>query len=583
MLRTHTCGEISKKNAGEQVTIAGWVQSRRDHGGFIFLDVRDKYGITQITFDPKNETAFKTADKVKPESVVIISGNVVERPSDMVNEKITTGEVEVQASEITISSLAKTPPFELDKAENVDEELRLKYRFIDLRREKMQRNLSFRNEVLTHIRKYLEKRAFTEVETPLLTASSPEGARDFLVPSRLHPGQFYALPQAPQLYKQLLMVGGLDKYFQIAPCLRDEDARADRSPGEFYQLDLEMSFVEREDIWNLIEPLFIELVEKAGKKLLSNPFPRITYDEAIEKYGSDKPDIRFEMHITDITDLAAKTSFQVFQNAETVRGLKVDGGAKYSRKEIDELIQSATDFGAKGLAWVKVKEGKLESQIAKFFPEEVQSEIISRFDAKENDFLCFIADKKENTLNILGHLRNHFRDLEKLVDENILAFAWIYDFPFYEKDLKTGEIDFGHNPFTMPTGGEDAFETDDLLSIKAQQYDIVCNGFEVGSGAIRNAKPELLKKAFKKVGYTEEQFESEFGNFTRAFEYGAPPHGGIAPGIERLLMLLLGEKNIREVMAFPKNQKAQDLVLGAPAPASEKHLQELYIKTIKKK
>lgn len=589
MLRTHHCGELTKSHAGSEVTIGGWVQSRRDHGGFIFLDIRDRYGITQVTFDPEKNEAFQAADKVRPESVVIVTGNVVERPDAMVNDKIATGEVEIQAESILFVSQSKTPPFELGKAEDVDEELRLSHRFIDLRREKMQRNLKFRNQVLSHIRSYLAEKEFIEVETPLLTASSPEGARDFLVPSRMHPGKFYALPQAPQLYKQLLMVGGVDRYFQIAPCMRDEDARADRSPGEFYQLDLEMSFVEKEDIFQLMEPLLTELTEKlAGKKLLSKPFSRIPYKEAMEKYGSDKPDLRFGMEIHDVTELGKKSSFKVFQSGSCVKGLKVEGGAKYSRKDIDDLIEVAQGFGAKGLAWVKIKEGAFESQIAKFFDDALQKEIIEAFDAKDGDFLCFVSDDVDVSLEILGSLRSHFGDIEDLKDPDVLAFAWIVDFPFFEKDSKTGKIDFGHNPFSMPVHPDPenplaTFDTEDPYSIIAEQYDIICNGHELSSGAIRNGNIELLEKAFSIVGYTKDQFWKEFGNFARAFEYGAPPHGGIAPGIERLIMLLLGEKNIREVMAFPKNQKAEDLVLGAPVEVEDERLKELSIEQIKDK
>lgn len=576
MHRTHHCGELTKEHVSQTVSIGGWVQSRRDHGGFIFLDIRDRYGVTQVTFDPMEAEAFAAADKVRSESMIIVSGEVVARPENMVNAKISTGEIEIAAKKVEAISYAKTPPFELDKADDVDEELRLRYRFLDLRREKMQRNLKFRNEVLTFIRNYLSKKDFIEVETPLLTASSPEGARDYLVPSRKHQGKFYALPQAPQMYKQLLMVGGLDRYFQIAPCFRDEDARADRSPGEFYQLDLEMSFVEKEDIFELMEPMLIELTEKvAGKKVLSKPFPRITYRDAMEKYGSDKPDLRFGMELVDVTKLAKKSSFQVFLSGSAIKGLKVEGGAKYSRKDIDDLIEVAQGFGAKGLAWVKIKDGAFESQIAKFFDDALQKELISAFNAEDGDFICFVSDDRDAANDILGNLRNHFAQLENLVDPNILAFAWVIDFPFFEKDKTTGKIDFGHNPFSMPQGGMDSLDAEDPYSIVAEQYDIVCNGHELSSGAIRNGNIGLLEKAFGIVGYTKEQFWDEFGNFARAFEFGAPPHGGIAPGIERLLMLLLGEKNIREVMAFPMNQKAEDLVLGAPAIVKPEQLAEL--------
>ncbi|MBU1167443.1 aspartate--tRNA ligase, partial [Patescibacteria group bacterium] len=413
MLRTHTCGQLSKTNENEEVVLTGWVNVRRDHGGLIFLDIRDRYGVTQTTFYPDDQKSFEIADRVKPESVVMVKGQVIARPQEMINKKLKTGEIEVKATSIEVLSASKTPPFELDKADGVDEEIRLKYRYLDLRRQKMQHNLEFRQQVLTHIRNYLVEKDFIEVETPLLTSSSPEGARDYLVPSRVHPGQFYALPQAPQLYKQLLMVASFDKYFQIAPCFRDEDARADRSPGEFYQLDLEMSFVDKEDVFEILEPLMIELTEGLAKKKVQNKtFPIVTYKDALEKYGTDKPDLRFDMTFVDITEQAHESDFKVFQSGECIKGIKVDGGAKYSRKDIDNLIEKAQEFGAKGLAWVKIKDNKFESQIAKFFKEEVQQAIIKKFAAQDGDFVCFIADSLSNTQQILGDIRNHLGEIE---------------------------------------------------------------------------------------------------------------------------------------------------------------------------
>jgi len=565
------------------VRLCGFVKTRRDHGGLIFLDLRDRYGITQTTFHPENKDSFDIADKVKTESVVCIEGTVDKRPKDMVNSKLKTGEIEIGVQNITLLSPSKTLPFELEKADDVDEELRLTYRYLDLRREKMQRNLMFRNEVLTYIRTYLSKRDFVEIETPLLTSSSPEGARDYLVPSRIHAGKFYALPQAPQMYKQLLMVAGLDKYFQIAPCFRDEDTRADRSP-EFYQLDLEMSFVEQEDIFSILEPLLIELTEKVAKKtVMQKPFPRITYTEAIETYGTDKPDIRYDLKLVQVTEIGKKSSFNVFASSSCIKGIKVEGGAKYSRKEIDELTEAAQGFGAKGLAWIKIAAGAFESQIAKFFDEPLQKEIIKSFEANDGDFICFVADDRDVVNHVLGSLRELLAKKEGLLDNNVLAYAWVIDFPLYEKDKETGKIDFGHNPFSMPQGGGDALKNDDPLSIIAKQYDIVCNGTELSSGAIRNSDPKLLEEAFAVAGYSKAEFWNRFGHIAKAFEYGVPPHGGIAPGVERLLMLLLGEKNIREVMAFPKNQKAEDLVLGAPSDIDTTELKELHIKKIVKK
>lgn len=578
MLRTQHCGELNKKDVNKRITLCGWVQARRDHGGLIFLDLRDRYGLTQVKFSPDIKEVFDSANKVKPESVIKVVGEVVLRPQEMTNPKIKTGEIEVAADEIEIFSEAKTPPFEISKAAEVDEELRLKYRYLDLRRPKMLKNLEFRQRVISYIRKFLTAENFLEVETPLLTSSSPEGARDYLVPSRVHPGKFYALPQAPQQYKQLLMVAGIDRYFQIAPCLRDEDARADRSPGEFYQLDLEMSFVEKEDVFEVVESLMIELAEKLTlKKIYSKPFHLIKYQDALEKYGSDKPDLRYGLELIEITEAVSRAGFKVFQGAECVKGLKVSGGGKYSRSKIESLVTLAEEFGAKGLAWVKIKNGRFESQIAKFFKPEVQREIIKLFEAKNNDFLCFVADERPKTNKVLGELRKHLAEKEKLASPDLLAFAWIVDFPMFEKNKETGKIDFAHNPFSMPRGGLSALNNGDPYQVIAEQYDLVCNGVEISSGAIRNHDPIALERAFKIVGYAPSDFKKKFGHLAEAFKYGVPPHGGMAPGIERLVMLLLGEKNIREVVAFPKNQKAEDLMMGAPSEVGENQLKELHL------
>ena len=597
MLRTHTCGELTKKDKGRDVVLCGWVHRHRNHGGLIFIDLRDRYGLTQINFDPeRNKAIWQEVYKLRGEWVIRVKGRVKERPKDMINKKLATGEIEVEAEGLEILSQSKTPPFEIDeaKAKGANEALRLEYRFLDLRRPKLQEIIKTRDEIIRYIREYFHKRDFIEIQTPILANSSPEGARDYLVPSRLYPGKFYALPQAPQQFKQLLMVAGVDKYFQIAPCFRDEDTRADRHPGDFYQIDLEMSFVEQEDIWQMVEPLMIELSEKFGqKKILAKPFPRFTYKEAIGKYGSDKPDLRFTLEITQITDIVKNCGFGVFAEAVkrggTVQALKVEGGAKFTRKEIDELTEVAKDKGAKGLAYLIVeggegkegKEGKMgmKSPIVKFLGEELAKKIVKKAGAKAGDIIFFSADSWRPACQALGAVRSECGTKLGLKDNKKVAWVWIYDFPMYDySELEEGKIDFSHNPFSMPQGGLKALETKKPLEILAYQYDLVCNGYEISSGAIRNHDPEIMYKAFALAGYTKKEVDKKFGHMIRAFAYGAPPHGGFAPGLDRLLMILLDCESIRDIYAFPKDGSARDVMMDSPSEVSEKQLKELGIK-----
>jgi len=588
MYRTHTCGELRAQDVGQEVTLAGWVQSRRDHGGVIFIDVRDRYGITQIAFDPdRSKEAWKTADALRSEFVIQVKGTVTARPDDMKNKKIETGDIEIDGQQLEILNEAQTPPFELDKPEfEANENIRLKYRFIDLRRPKMQDMLKMRDEMIRRIRAYFHERDFREVQTPILANSSPEGARDWLVPSRLYPGKFYALPQAPQQFKQLLMVGGVDRYFQIAPCFRDEDPRMDRAFGEFYQLDMEMAFVEQEDIFQMMDPLMIELTEEfSGKEIVTKPFPRIPYKEAMEKYGSDKPDLRFDFEIKPITELVAGCGFSVFtgaiENSGVVHALKVENGAKFSRKDIDELTEKAKAEGAKGLAYI-IMDDEPRSPILKFLDESTVSSIISAVNAKKGDIIFFGADSWRVVCKSLGAVRNECGVRLGLKDDTKAAWCWITDFPMYDySEIEEGKIDFAHNPFSMPQGGLEALEQKDPLDIVAYQYDYVLNGYEITSGAIRNHKPEIMYKAFEIAGYTKEEVDARFGHMIRAFEYGAPPHGGNAPGIDRLLMVLRDCDSIRDIYAFPKDGAGRDVMLDAPSEVMDKQLQELHLKITK--
>lgn len=538
--------------------------------------------MTQVVFHPETLTDFSIAESLKYEYIIKVTGEVVARDAKTVNKDMATGEIELSATGVEILSHAKPMPFEIfetNKGEE-DEELRLKYRFLELRREKLRENVIFRNKLVTHIRNYMEDRNFVDIATPILTVSSPEGARDFLVPSRLHPGKFYALPQAPQQYKQLLMVAGFDRYYQIAPCMRDEDPRADRSPGEFYQLDCETSFMTSKEFHDLMEPLFVELTEDvAGKKVMQKPFPRIPYKECMETYGMDRPDLRFELHIKDVTEWGQASDFKVFNGADSVRALMIPGGAAFTRKEIDnEFTDVAKRAHAGGLAWMKYQKGAFEGGVSKFFTDEQLAALKDLVSVEEGSIVFFGADTWEISLAALGAVRSLAGDKLDLKDPNVVAWAWIIDFPMYEWDDKNNKVDFGHNPFSMPQGGLEALNTKEPLDILADQYDIIANGLELSSGAVRNKDPEIMYKAFEIAGYSKEQVDEKFGHMISAFEFGAPPHCGFAPGIERMVMLLRNEPNIRAVMAFPKNQKAEEPMMGSPATVDDAQLKELGLK-----
>ncbi|MBU4217314.1 aspartate--tRNA ligase [Candidatus Parcubacteria bacterium] len=592
MLRTHKCGELTKKNLNEEVILSGWVHSRRDHGGIIFIDLRDRYGLTQIKFDPEiNKAAWSEADAARSEWVLQVTGKVIARPDNMVNPKLATGEIEIEAISVEILNKSETPPFELneDKVSEINEHIRLKYRFVDLRRQRMQHIMKMRDDVLTHMRRYFHSLDFIDVQTPILANSSPEGARDFLIPSRFHPGKFYALPQAPQQFKQLLMVGGVDKYFQIAPCFRDEDPRSDRHQGDFYQVDMEMSFVEQEDVWRVIENLMIEVIEKfSDMEIINKPFLRIPYMECLTKYGSDKPDLRYGLEIEPITEMVAGCGFSVFadmaaKNGYVVHALKVDGGAKFSRKEIDELTEVAKTKGAKGLAYIILKEGgELQSPIVKFLGEELAKKIVDRLEAKAGDIVFFGADKFETVWKALGAVRSDCGTRLGLKDDKKASLVWVVDFPMFEmSELEPGRVDFSHNPFSMPQGGLKSLQEKNPFDILAYQYDLAFNGYEILSGAIRNHNPEIMYKAFELAGYKQEEVDARFGGLINAFKFGAPPHGGSAIGIDRVLMILLGIDSVRDVYAFPKDGQGRDVMMDSPTVVDEKQLRELNIKITK--
>ncbi len=594
MMRTHTCGELNEKNIGQKVVLAGWVHRRRDHGGIAFIDLRDRYGITQVKFNPiGNQQLLQEVDKLRSEWVIKVAGSVVARPDNMLNSKLQTGGIEIEVAQLEVLNKSLTPPFELDeeKAKEANENLRLQYRFVDLRRPEVQKLLALKDKYIQHMREYFHRLNFIEVQTPILANSSPEGARDFLVPSRFHPGKFYALPQAPQQFKQLLMVGGLDRYFQIAPCFRDEDPRMDRHYGEFYQLDVEMSFVSQEDIFAVFEPLMIELTEKFSNKKIVNldengKFKQFPWKEALNKYGSDKPDLRFEMEIKPVTQLVENCGFSVFaetiKNGGVVHGLKVDGGAKFSRKEIDELTEIAKGKDAKGLAYIIVKEnGELQSPIVKFLGEELAQEIIKEVQAKVGDIVFFGADSWKTVCASLGAVRNECGKKLGLKDNSKAAWCWIIDFPMYSySEIEPGRLDFEHNPFSMPQGGLKALEEKKPLEILAYQHDMIINGFEASSGAIRNHDPEIMYKAFEIAGYSREAVDGRFGALIKAFKFGAPPHGGGAPGIDRILMVLHDLDSIRDIYAFPKDGKGKDLMMDSPSEVDAKQLKELNIKSV---
>jgi aspartyl-tRNA synthetase len=579
--RTHSAGELRKDNAGERVRLAGWVHRRRDHGGLIFIDLRDRWGITQVTFHPERDGIFTLAEQLRPEWSISVEGEVVRRPEGNENPDLPTGMIEVEATGLEILNSSETPPFEIERARPVDETLRLKYRYLDLRRERMREKILLRHRVVKYMRDYLDDRGFVEIETPLLTASTPEGARDYLVPSRLYPGLFYALPQSPQQFKQLLMVAGFERYFQIARALRDEDQRGDRQP-EHTQLDLEMSYTTQDEILDLIEGLYSGIVEQlTQKRLLAKPFPRLTYAQAMDRFGTDKPDIRFGLELHDVSQLAADSEFKVFKGAlesgGSVRGIVVGGLGDLTRRELDELTAVAASGGARGLAHFLVQPDGLKSPVAKFFTDKQLATLRESLGAGEGDWLFFVADKNPVVFESLGRLRLHFRDRLGLADPDVLGMCWVTDFPLFEWNEDEGRIEPMHHMFTMPREVDLPLLDTDPLQVIGQLYDLVANGIELASGSMRIHNPDLQQKVFDVIGIGAEEAHRRFGTILTAFRYGAPPHGGIAPGVDRLMMLLTDEPNIREVMAFPKTQAARDEMMDAPGPVSEEQLKELNI------
>ncbi len=584
--RTHTCGELRATDDGKTVRLAGWVFHKRDHGGILFIDLRDHYGRTQVVIHP-SRAFFQACSEVKLESVIIVTGRVVKREEAMINHEIPTGEVELVADEVFFESPAETTPIYLaGEADEVGpEDLRLKYRYLDLRRESLHRNIVLRSQVIAFLRQKMTELGFNEYQTPILTSSSPEGARDFLVPSRLHPGKFYALPQAPQQFKQLLMIAGFDRYFQIAPCFRDEDSRADRSPGEFYQLDIEMSFATQDDVFAVVENVLGATFRKFGtKKIDDGPFPRIPYLESMDKYGTDKPDLRNPLFLIDLNDLFKASAFRAFaatvERGGLVKGLRVPGVVGVQpRSWYDKLEAFAKENGAKGLGYVTwTKEGEFKGPIAKFMsPAEIE-ELKRQAALGPGDALFFIADGKDAPNKLGGLVRTEIANSLGLIDKDAFKFCWIVDFPMFETDEETGAVCFSHNPFSMPQGGMEALQTKNPLDVLAYQYDVVCNGIELSSGAVRNHRPDIMVKAFEIAGYDRSVVEGKFPALFNAFRYGAPPHAGVAPGVDRMVMLLAGAENIREIIAFPMNQRAEDLMMNAPQEVTEKQLREVHIK-----
>ena len=589
--RTHTCGELTKLHKEKEISLSGWINKKRDHGNLLFIDLRDNFGITQCVIDKSNEI-FKKIEKLSLETVIKITGVVIERSNETINKNISTGEIEVKINNIDILGETKELPMPVFSDQEYAEEIRLKYRFLDLRRKKIHQNIILRSKVISFIRNEMQKLGFLEFQTPILTSSSPEGARDFLVPSRLNPGKFYALPQAPQQFKQLIMVSGFDKYFQIAPCFRDEDARADRSPGEFYQLDVEMSFVEQEDVFGVIETLFLKLFKTfSNKKILHEKFPRITYEDAMLKYGSDKPDLRNPLEISDLTIIFERedVKFDIFKklvkSGSLVRALVTKNTKDKPRSFFDGIDRWAKEQGSSGLAYFTLeKDDKINAKgpIGKFFSENALLEIMKLTNANIGDTVFLSCGKKNDVEKILSVARNKIAEDLDLIDNKIFSFCWIIDYPMYEIDETTKKIKFSHNPFSMPQGEINKLDLSNPLNIKAYQYDIVCNGIELSSGAIRNHVPELMYKLFEIAGYSKNDVNSKFSGMINALSYGAPPHGGIAPGIDRIVMLLANEKNIREITMFPMNQNAQDLMMNAPSEISEDQLKELNL-SLKKK
>jgi aspartyl-tRNA synthetase len=583
--RTHNCAQLRAGDVGSSVRLSGWIHRKRDHGGLLFVDLRDHYGLTQIVTDTDSE-AFRILDKARAESVVTVDGDVVARDDATVNANLPTGEIEVRARAVTVQSQAQELPMPVFGDAEYPEDIRLKYRFLDLRRERLHNNIVLRSNVISSIRKRMIDQGFTEFQTPILTASSPEGARDYLVPSRVHPGKFYALPQAPQMFKQLLMVAGFDRYFQIAPCFRDEDARADRSPGEFYQLDFEMSFVTQDDVFNAIEPVLHGVFEEFanGRSVSAAPFPRIAYRDSMLKYGSDKPDLRNPIIIGDVSSYFAKSGFGLFERivgeGGVVRAIPAPKTAEKSRKFFDDMNEWARSEGHAGLGYVTRKGGEFGGPIAKNHGEEGMNALYNALGLGPNDGCFFAAGKELQVAKLAGAARTRVGEQLGLIEDGSFQFCWIVDFPMFEYDEDAKKVDFSHNPFSMPQGELEALETKDPLDILAYQYDIVCNGVELSSGAIRNHRPEIMYKAFEIAGYSQEDVDTNFAGMINAFKFGAPPHGGSAPGIDRIVMLLADEPNIREVIVFPMNQKAEDLMMGAPGLVTAKQLRELNIRVV---
>ena len=589
--RTHNCNELSVKNNDEKVVLSGWIHKKRDHGNLLFIDLRDNYGITQCVVQ-KDNASFEALEKLRLETVVKISGNCVKRSSDAINSELNTGEIEVVINNSEILGACNELPMPVFSDQEYSEDIRLKYRFLDLRRKKIHQNIILRSNVISFVRDIMKELGFLEFQTPILTASSPEGARDFLVPSRLNPGKFYALPQAPQQFKQLIMVAGFDKYFQIAPCFRDEDARADRSPGEFYQLDIEMSFVEQNDIFVILEKLMTEVFSKfSTKKILNKTFPRITYDDALLKYGSDKPDLRNPLLIFDATNLflSDEVKFDIFKklikSGSIVRAIKTKNTTDKPRSFFDNIDKWAKEQGASGLAYLTIEKNdntiSARGPVGKLFSEIALKELMSSCEAEIGDSVFFACGIKSEVEKLTALARDKIGKELNLIDENIFAFCWVVDYPMFEIDALTKKIEFSHNPFSMPQGKLEDIDFNNPLNIKAYQYDIVCNGIELSSGAIRNHIPELMYKLFAIAGYSIDHVDDKFSGMINALSYGAPPHGGIAPGIDRIVMLLADEKNIREVTMFPLNQSAQDLMMNAPSEVSDKQLKELNLKLVK--
>jgi len=581
--RTHTCGELNQSHVGQEVRLSGWIHRKRDHGNLLFIDLRDHYGMTQCVLQTTSPD-FAQAEAARNESVLTITGKVVQRTEETVNDKMPTGQIELVVESLHVDSCAEMLPIQVNADREFPEDTRLAYRFLDLRREKMHKNIQLRSAVIASIRKRMTDQGFMDIQTPILTASSPEGARDYLVPSRIHPGKFYALPQAPQMFKQLLMIAGFDKYFQIAPCFRDEDARADRSPGEFYQLDFEMSFVTQDDVFNALEPVLHGLFEEFsdGREISSYPFTRIPFDEAMLKYGSDKPDLRNPIIIADVGEVFDGSDFGIFskavKNGSSVRAIPAPGAATQPRSFFDKLNSWAQGEGAPGLGYITFVDGEAKGPIAKFLSPERIEKLRKLTGCQDGDAVFFACAKADDAAKLAGKARTKIGEELDLIQENCFKFCWVVDFPMFEYNEDEKKIDFSHNPFSMPQGGMEALENQDPLTIKAYQYDIVCNGIELSSGAIRNHLPEIMYKAFNIAGYSPEEMEENFGGMLNALKYGAPPHGGCAPGLDRIVMLLADEPNLREVVAFPMNQKAEDLMMKAPNTVSERQLQELHLK-----